>query len=281
MESRTLYGHPSQEKSPTSSCPAPVLFCRDYQQEQCGSVKDHFGFIRRERKWLKHICAACWTRLRKQESHRENSSDCPLKALAAKDSPAPSKKLDYFSPSSLHGTDAGGVRASDFSCGSSDFTRDFLLQDVSPARHLASGLPLFSCPSSSFSTQDNGLLKSLQSRHSVFVSTTRPLTCSFVDTHRAVFSSGQSNYTGLRIPVPPRLNIPVWRALLHDYVACVAWRFKQLSISVKRSTKRRSPRKRVVSPSGSSRLAACFHSFAALLARLNRQATQATTMRTV
>ena len=36
-------------------------------------------------------------------------------------------------------------------------------------------------------------------------------------------------------------------------------RFKQLSFSV-------------VSPSGSSRLAACFRSFAALLARLNRQA---------
>ena len=32
----------------------------------------------------------------------------------------------------------------------------------------------------------------------------------------------------------------------------------------------------VVSPPGSSRLAACFRSFAALLARLNRQATQAT-----
>ena len=31
------------------------------------------------------------------------------------------------------------------------------------------------------------------------------------------FSSGQFNYTGLRIPVPSRLNIPIWRALLQDY----------------------------------------------------------------
>ena len=91
LESKTLYGHPLQEKSPTSSSSAPVLFCRDYQQEQCISVKDHFGFIRAERKWLKHICAACWTCLRKQEPHQENSSDCPLKALAAKDSPVTSK----------------------------------------------------------------------------------------------------------------------------------------------------------------------------------------------
>ena len=63
LESRTLYGHPLQGKSPSSSSSAPVLFCRDYQREQCISVKDHFGFIRGECKWLKHICAACWTRL--------------------------------------------------------------------------------------------------------------------------------------------------------------------------------------------------------------------------
>ena len=96
LESRTLYGHPLQEKSPTSSSSAPVLFCRDYQREQCISVRNHFGFIRGERNWLKHICAACWTRLRKQESHRENSSDCPLKALAAKDSPVTPKSRQVF-----------------------------------------------------------------------------------------------------------------------------------------------------------------------------------------
>ena len=99
------------------------------------------------------------------------------------------------------------------------------MQDVSPARHLASGLLLFSCPSSVFSTQENGLLMSLQSRHLVFVSTTRPLTCSYVNTHRAVFSSGQSNYTGLRISVPSHLNIPVWCALLRDYENSVICEF--------------------------------------------------------
>ena len=91
LESRTLYRHPLQEKSLTSSSSAPGLFCRAYQREQCISVKDHFGFIRGERMWLKHICVACRTRLRKQESHRKNSSDCPLKAMAAKDSPATPK----------------------------------------------------------------------------------------------------------------------------------------------------------------------------------------------
>ena len=86
LESKTLYGHPLQEKLPTSSSSAPVLFCRDYQRDHCISTKDHFGFIRGGCKWLKHICVACWTRLGKQESHRENSSDCPLTALAATDS---------------------------------------------------------------------------------------------------------------------------------------------------------------------------------------------------
>ena len=105
----------------------------------------------------------------------------------------------------------------DFGCGSSQFTRDFLLQDFSPARHFDSGRSEFSCSSSSFSPQDNTLIKFSQSRHSIFDYATRPVTSSFVDAHCAVFSSGQFNYTGLRIPVPSRLNIPVWRALLQDY----------------------------------------------------------------
>ena len=67
-------------------------------------------------------------------------------------------------------------------------------------------------------------LQSLQSRPSQ-VSTTRPAKCSFVDIHCAVISSGQPNYTGLRIPVPSRLNIPVWRALLRDYEDSVICEF--------------------------------------------------------
>jgi len=105
----------------------------------------------------------------------------------------------------------------DFGCSSRHFTDNFLLQDFSPAGHLASGLTMFSCPSSSFSTQDNGFIKFSQSRHSVFDYATRPATSSFLNAYCAVFSSGQFNYTGLRIPVPSCLNIPVWRALLQDY----------------------------------------------------------------
>ena len=130
------------------------------------NVKDHFGFIRGECKWLRHICASCWTRLRKQEPHRENSSDCPINALAAKGSPAPSKKLEYFSPHSPHNTEAGGVPDVDLGCGSSASARDFLSQDFSPTSRSKSRL-LFSCPS--FSTQDNGFLEISPSRPSVLI----------------------------------------------------------------------------------------------------------------
>ena len=104
----------------------------------------------------------------------------------------------------------------DFGCSSGPFTRDFLLQDFFPARHFDSELTTFSCPSSSFSPPDSGFIQFSQSRHSVFDYVTLPVTRSFVDAHYAVFSSVQFNYAGLRIPVPSRLNIPVWHALLQE-----------------------------------------------------------------
>lgn len=75
----------------------------------------------------------------------------------------------------------------DFGCSSRQFTRDFLLQDFSPTRHLDSGLTMFLCPSSTFSTPDNEFIQFLQSTHSVFDYATRPATSSFVDAHCAVF----------------------------------------------------------------------------------------------
>ena len=84
----------------------------------------------------------------------------------------------------------------DFGCSSRQFTRDILLQDFSPARHFDSGLTMFSCPSSSFFTQDKGVIKFSQLKHSVFDYAKSPATSSFVDGHCAVFSSGQFKYTG-------------------------------------------------------------------------------------
>ena len=91
------FGKQNPLRAPIAGNPsAPGFFCRDYEREQCLSIKDHFGFIHGERKWLKQICVACWTRLRQQESHRKISSDCPLKALVAKDSPATPKNQTVF-----------------------------------------------------------------------------------------------------------------------------------------------------------------------------------------
>ena len=39
----------------------------------------------------------------------------------------------------------------------------------------------------------------------------------FITAHHVVASSGQPNYVSVRLPVPSRLNMKVWRALLRDY----------------------------------------------------------------
>ena len=79
------------------------------------------------------------------------------------------QKLDYFSPPSLHGAEAGGVPVLDFGCGSSQFTRDFLLQDFSPARHFDSGRSEFRVPVLVFPRKTIRLLKFSQSRHSILI----------------------------------------------------------------------------------------------------------------
>ena len=100
LESRTLYGHPLPDKSSLKSSikssvkpssQVPILFCRDYQRDACANASEHYGYIRGERKWLKHICATCWVKNRKQEQHRENSADCPFTASGGSDSVAVSK----------------------------------------------------------------------------------------------------------------------------------------------------------------------------------------------
>lgn len=57
-----------------------------------------------------------------------------------------------------------------------------------------------------FSSQENGFLEISQWRPSVFDNATSPATSCLVNAHRAVFSSGQFNYTCLRIPLPSRLT---------------------------------------------------------------------------
>ena len=60
LESRTLYGHLQAAKPPpsaSSSATVPALFCRDYQRSTCSFQRDHYGFLRGERKWRPpHLC---------------------------------------------------------------------------------------------------------------------------------------------------------------------------------------------------------------------------------
>ena len=80
LESRTLYGYPKTPKSATSGGSSTssntVLYCQDFQRQQCSFNQAHYGYLRGERKWLRHNCSDCWVQSRKQEHHRAGSSEC-------------------------------------------------------------------------------------------------------------------------------------------------------------------------------------------------------------
>ena len=91
------------------------------------------------------------------------------------------------------------------------YCKVFLLEDVQNLNFC------FPVPAIVSSTQDNGFLEISPLWPSVFDNATPPASSYFVNAHRTIFSTGKFNYTGLPRPVPSRLNIPVWRALLQDY----------------------------------------------------------------
>lgn len=81
LEARTLYGflkNSGKRVNSGNSPSKPVLFCRDFQKGTCKKSKDHFGLVRGESKFVKHICAPCWLNGRVQRSHPETSRDCPF-----------------------------------------------------------------------------------------------------------------------------------------------------------------------------------------------------------
>ena len=56
-----------------------ILFCRGYQRGLCQKTGDHYGNFYGENRFLKHICAKCWLRMRSLAVHPETSDTCPLK----------------------------------------------------------------------------------------------------------------------------------------------------------------------------------------------------------
>ena len=82
LENRTLAG--LHKKTKDQKRPAPlssnaVLFCRDYQKGSCSHSKDHYAMLKGEKKWLCHICAACWVKDKAKRMHSEYADDCPNK----------------------------------------------------------------------------------------------------------------------------------------------------------------------------------------------------------
>ena len=87
LESRTLYRHPKTPKSSpsggSSTSSTTVLYCRDFQQQQCSFNQAHYDYLRGERKWLRHICSDCWVQSRKQEHHRAGSCKCSFASASS------------------------------------------------------------------------------------------------------------------------------------------------------------------------------------------------------
>ena len=67
LESRALYGHPLQETRRLRPLQRLFYIVAITSEDNALTLKITSVFIRGERKWLRHICASCWTRLRKQE----------------------------------------------------------------------------------------------------------------------------------------------------------------------------------------------------------------------
>ena len=61
LESRTLYGNLKTQKSATSGGSSTssntVLYCRDFQRQHCSLNQALYGYLRSERKCLRHICS--------------------------------------------------------------------------------------------------------------------------------------------------------------------------------------------------------------------------------
>lgn len=82
LENRTLAGSHKKtkdQKRPAPSTSTAVLFCREYQKGSCSHSKDHYAMLKGEKKWLCHICAACWVKDKVKRMHSEYSDDCPNK----------------------------------------------------------------------------------------------------------------------------------------------------------------------------------------------------------
>ena len=82
LENRTLAGlhkKTKDQKRPAPSSSNAVLFCCDYQKGSCSHSKDHYAMLKGEKKWLCHICAACWVKDKAKQMHSEYADDCPNK----------------------------------------------------------------------------------------------------------------------------------------------------------------------------------------------------------
>ena len=54
-------------------------FCHNYNRDKCSYRGDHSGMVRGKNRHLKHICAACYLKVKAELRHPESSTACPLR----------------------------------------------------------------------------------------------------------------------------------------------------------------------------------------------------------
>ena len=72
-------GHQRQQSS--RGYDGPLVWCKKFQRGVCTEDTDHMGDFNGEQRYMRHICAKCWSLHKKKSPHSEDSEDCPSKEV--------------------------------------------------------------------------------------------------------------------------------------------------------------------------------------------------------
>ena len=239
LENRTLAGLHKKTKEQKRHAPSSsnaVLFCRDYQKGSCSHSKDHYAMLKGEKKWLCHICAACWVKDKAKRMHSEYADDCPNKPKEWLDNTPCIPLIQDFIVAGSQDVNrtlfqdncvVGRTSAQAFRVhqDSSEFHRTPFQEFCNTVHNQALSQTVIQDTVASLITDNQEVSQTVvqDTVSSLVTSRTLSLDTSaygsheefsvhMVALHRRVFASGVPNYRGLRIPVPSKLIVPRWRS---------------------------------------------------------------------
>ena len=69
----------NMHSSQSTQSPTPI-YCPDFQKGSCSHPDSHNGQYKGQRRFLQHVCHACYHNGRPSERHAKNSDTCPCKS---------------------------------------------------------------------------------------------------------------------------------------------------------------------------------------------------------